>query len=81
MSDPRAGGMGGLARAIAGLAGGADPRCLQLAQWRDLSRRERAALGITGSDMERVEREHGCRPAATRGGPGSNPLLPPPRGR
>ncbi|AND70933.1 hypothetical protein ATSB10_34790 [Dyella thiooxydans] len=81
MSDPRSQGMGGLVRAIAGLTGGADPKCLQLAQWRDLSRRERAALGITDEDMDRVEREHGCRPAASRGGPGSNPLLIPPGGR
>lgn len=81
MSDPRSQGMGGLARAIAGLTGGADPKCLLLAQWRDLSRRERAAQGITDDDMDRVERDHGCRPAASRGGPGSNALLTPPGGR
>ena len=81
MTDPRSQGLGGLARAIAGLTGGADPKCLQLAQWRDLSRRERATLGITDDDMDRVEREHGCRPSASRGGPGSNPLLVPPGGR
>lgn len=78
MTDPRSQGAGGLARAIAGLTGGADPKCLQLAQWRDLSRRERATQGITDEDMHRVERDHGCRPAASRGGPGSNPLLTPP---
>lgn len=81
MTDPRSQGMGGLARAIAGLTGGADPKCLLLAQWRDLSRRERAAQGITDDDMDRVERDHGCRPAASRGGPGSNALLTPPGGR
>ncbi|MBU6248766.1 MAG: hypothetical protein KGN77_13505 [Xanthomonadaceae bacterium] len=81
MSDPRAQGVAGWVRAIRAFTGGADPRCLQLAQWRALTLRERAAQGISGDDMARVEREHGCRPDAPRGGPGANPLRTPPPGR
>jgi len=81
MSDPRTQGVAGWVRAIHAFAGGADPRCLQLAQWRALTLRERAAQGIGGDDMARVEREHGCRPDAPRGGPGANPLRTPPPGR
>lgn len=74
MIDPRGRGAAGLVHLLGSLTGAVDPRCIALSKWQNLSLQERATAHITNKAMADVEREHGCKPEATRVGPGINPL-------
>lgn len=75
MTDPRMQGAAGLVHFIGSLTGAVDPRCIDLDQWRHLSRAQRSAQHVTDAEMADVERRHHCRPPPSRVGPGINPLM------
>lgn len=61
MIDPKTQGIGvGLVRAVGGITGAENPRCLDLDIWQGMTPEQRIENHISEEDIEKIQRENNC---------------------